>query len=329
MERMTAELMNAAALVRQHGVEVARTMVKTMHERRLVDIAYQVLADEQQAMGIGYSGMCLTSLPYRRLPDDQPWVRRGHMVTLMIEPGHLLVRDQPVRYGVPYGSRGRILLIHLMTQAVRTNCREVTLGRSAKNAMERMGLSYGGESAKAIRDQGARLSACSLRWAWEYEKGDATHRGAIITSSFRLHDEDERQQNLFSDAVVIDEDFFAALKNHPVPFAEEAIRQLSHSPMSIDIYAWLGYRLHSLERPADVSWASLATQFGPSYKAIRQFRADFILSLLEACAAYPDAKVELVDRGLRLHPSPPPISKVVPLPAPDSPALKRHRLTSP
>jgi hypothetical protein len=308
---VSMELINAAAMVREYGIEAAREFACSAHERRLVQIAHEVMSDEQQAMGIGYSGMCLTSLPYRKLSDDKPWVRKGHMVTLMIEPGYLLIRGKPVRYGVPYGSRGRILLIHLMTQAVRNNSREVTLGRSAKNALERMGLTYGGESSRAIRDQGARLAACSLRWAWEYDNGDTNHRGSIITSSFRLHDEDERQQSLFSDAVMLDEEFFAALKKHPVPFVEEAIRQLSHSPMSIDIYAWLGYRLHSLKRPTDISWPSLAAQFGPNYKTIRQFRADFILSLQEAYAAYPDAEVELIENGLRLHPSPPPVSKIV------------------
>jgi hypothetical protein len=310
------ELIDAAAIVRQHGIEAARDRAGSAHERRLVQIAHEVMSDDQQAMGIGYSGMCLTGLPYRKMPDEKPWVRKGHMVTLMIEPGYLLIRGKPIRYGVPYGSRGRILLIHLMTQAVRNNSREVTLGRSAKDALERMGLSYGGESSRAIRDQGARLAACSLRWAWEYDNGDTNHRGSIITSSFRLHDhdEDERQPSLFSDAVMLDEEFFAALKKHPVPFAEEAIRQLSHSPMSIDIYAWLGYRLHSLTRPTDISWPALAAQFGSNYKNIRQFRADFILSLQEAYAAYPDAEIELTESGLRLHPSPPPISKIVSLP---------------
>jgi len=303
------ELTGAAEVVRLHGVEKAREIASTAHERRLVDIAHEVLADEQQAIGIGYSGMCLTGLPYRRLPDEVVWVKRGHQVTLMIEPGHLLVRGQPIKYGVPWGSRGRILLFHLMTQAIRSNSREVTLGRSAKQALERMGLSYGGETGRAVRDQGARLSACTLRWSWENSHGDTNHRGAIITSAFTLHDEDERQGGLFSDAVVIDADFFAALKKHPVPFSEEAIKQLSFSPMALDCYAWLGYRLHSLERPTDVSWSSLAAQFGPHYRAVRQFRSDFLPALGAACAAYPEAKVEMTDRGLRLHASPPPVSK--------------------
>jgi hypothetical protein len=70
-----------------------------------------------------------------------------------------------------------------------------------------------------------------------------------------------------------------------------------------------------MERPTNISWPSLAGQFGTGYKAVRQFKADFMLALSAACAAYPDAKVEIIDRGVRLLPSPPPISKVVHLPA--------------
>jgi hypothetical protein len=311
------ELLKAVEIVRENGIEVAREMAATPLERRLVDVAYEVMADEQQAIGFAYSGMCLTGLPYRRLPDDQPWVKKGYQVSLMIEPGRLIVRGKPVLFGVPWGSRGRILLIHLMTQAVRTGSREVTLGRSAKHALERMGLSYGGETGRAVRDQGARLSACHLRWSWEKNGGDTNHRGAIISSSFTLHEDggDNRQGSLFSDAVILDPDFFNALKSHPVPIAEEAVRQLSYSPMALDIYTWLGYRLHHLERAIDVSWAALMAQFGSHYKALRHFRGDFTPALSAACAAYPDAKVELLNEGVNLAPSHPPVSKLVSLPS--------------
>lgn len=308
-------LTNVVALVRKHGVDLAREMADSREARRHIEIASRVLADEQQAVGISYSGMCLTGLPYRRLPDDQHWIKRGHRVTLLIEPGILLIRGKPVRYGVPWGSRGRILLMHITTQAVRTRSREVVLGRSARDALERMGLACGGESVKAIRDQAHRLAACHLRFAWEYGGGDVNTSGAILSDSFTFRDEDERQASLFQDRVVLDERFFAALLEHPVPFSEEAVRQLSYSPMALDAYTWLGYRLHALERPADVSWAALAAQFGPDYKAIRQFRADFLKALSAACAAYPDAKVNLTDRGVRLTPSPPPVPKIAATPS--------------
>ena len=57
-------------LVLLHGRDKARQMVQQQH-RQLVDIAAEVLADETQAVGIPYTGFCLTSLPHKRLPDDQ------------------------------------------------------------------------------------------------------------------------------------------------------------------------------------------------------------------------------------------------------------------
>jgi hypothetical protein len=41
-------------------------------QRRLVDVAAEVMAEDAQSLGITYSGWCLTALPHKRLPDDQP-----------------------------------------------------------------------------------------------------------------------------------------------------------------------------------------------------------------------------------------------------------------
>ena len=50
-------------------------------QRPLVDIAADVMADENQRIGISYTGFCLTSLPHKRLPDEQIWEKKGHHVT--------------------------------------------------------------------------------------------------------------------------------------------------------------------------------------------------------------------------------------------------------
>ena len=114
---------NAAAgvhrLVLLHGHAKAREMVPS-HHRQLVDIAAEVMGDETRAVGISYTGFCLTSLPHKRLPDDQPWKKVGHRVSLVVEPGHMLSRGEPKLYGVPFGARARMVLLYLQTQAVRT-----------------------------------------------------------------------------------------------------------------------------------------------------------------------------------------------------------------
>ena len=42
-----------------------------------------------QRMGISYTGFCLTALPHKKLADDLPWEKKGHRVTLLVEPGRL------------------------------------------------------------------------------------------------------------------------------------------------------------------------------------------------------------------------------------------------
>jgi hypothetical protein len=80
-------------LVLIHGRERARELV-TAKLRPLVDIAAEVMADESQRIGISYTGFCLTSLPHKRLLDDQTWEKKGHRVTLWVEPGRMKVRGK-------------------------------------------------------------------------------------------------------------------------------------------------------------------------------------------------------------------------------------------
>jgi len=279
-------------------------------QRQLVDIAAEVMADESQRMGISYTGFCLTALPHKKLADDEPWEKKGHRVTLLVEPGRLKHAGRTKLYGVPYGARARMILLYLQTQAVRTGSREVALGRSMRDWMERMGLAVGGETAHALREQAARISACSLKFFWEDSGADGFERGAIVRSGLRFHAEDSAQGSLWEDRVVLDEVFYAALCDHPVPLLEAAIRQLRDRSMSLDIYVWLAWRCHQLGKPTSISWPAVHAQFGTGFKAVRQFKPRFTEALEAALAAYPQARVDLDSKAITLHPARPPIPRV-------------------
>jgi hypothetical protein len=90
-----------------------------------------------------------------RLADNEAWEKKGYRVSLLVEPGRLRLNSQTRLYGVPYGARARMILLYLQTEAIRSNSREVELGRSMRAWLERMGLSVGGETAKALREQAA------------------------------------------------------------------------------------------------------------------------------------------------------------------------------
>lgn len=301
-------------LVLVHGREAARDMVPT-RQRALVDIAAEVLADEEQRIGISYTGFCLTSLPHRKLADDQHWKREGHRVTLLVEPGRMETTKGTKLYGVPYGARARMILLFLQSEAVRTGNPEVALGRSMRDWMERLGISYGGETARALREQASRISACSLKFFWKDEQDGrrSFKRAAIVDSGLQFSAIDEgTQSSLWEDRVVLDGTFWRALTEHPVPLREAAIRELRDRSMSLDIYVWLAWRLHTLQKLTPISWPALYAQFGGGFAHLRHFRPAFLDALAAAMAAYPEAKVEASEVGVVLHPSRPAVQKLTP-----------------
>lgn len=297
-------------LVLSYGRERAREMVDPKH-RSLVDIAAEVLSDERQKIGISYTGFCLTSLPHKKLQDDEIWERSGHNVTLIVEPGSMKKGDKTVRYGVPYGARARLILLYLQTEAVKTGSREIALGRSMRNWMERMNVPVGGETARALREQAARISACSLKFFWKGEDAIGWTRGGIVSAGLQFKLRDERQDGLWDDRVILDEFFWKALKDHPVPLQEIAIQQLAHRSLALDIYVWMAWRCHRLEDPIQISWVALNAQFGVTGRQLKYFKPMFMEALRAASAAYPGSRTEGDERGITLFPAKPPVLKLV------------------
>ena len=76
-------------LVIEHGREAALKKVDPA-ERHLVRIAADILAEDDDAIGVTYSGFCQASLPHKKLPADKEWIRQSERLTLMIEPGRLI-----------------------------------------------------------------------------------------------------------------------------------------------------------------------------------------------------------------------------------------------
>ena len=90
---------------------------------------------------------------------------------------------------------------------------------------------------------------------------------------------------------------------------DAAIRSLSDDSFGLDIYIWLAYRIRVLTGPTSMSWKALHGQFGAGYKHVFQFKPRFIDALKRATATYPEARVEVSQDGLILHPSRPPIDE--------------------
>ena len=303
-------------LVLDFGKEEALKRVDA-DERHLVRIAADVLAEETNEIGVTYSGFCQAALPHKRLAEDAPWIRRSEQITLMVEPGRLLRPGaaEPQLMGVPYGSRARLILLYLQTRALRSNSRDIELGRSMREWLKRMGISHGGKSYAEVRDQAARLSTCKLTFYYSASRGRTGFSNErIVDDGMLMMDDDatddNRQGSLFIENVRLSESFFAALRKHPVPIWEPALQHIKNNSMALDLYVWLAYRLHILQKPTRVHWGALHGQFGAGFKALRHFRPTFIDNLRLALATYPDAHVDEIEDGVILYPSRPPVAKL-------------------
>ena len=278
-------------------------------DRREIEAAAAYMADEDSGIGFLYSGWCQAALPHRRLEDSQGWQVSGERVVLIVEPGMRSgPAGKPVHVGVPYGSRARLIMLYLQSEALRTGNREVELGKSLRDWLTRLGIPVGGKSVEAVREQAERISRCKLSFEVKAGISKGLVNQTIVDTAIFLDLDDETQGSLFVEKARLSEGFFEQLKRHPVPLEEPAIRAVNNNSMALDLYAWLAYRLHALKGPTPVSWRALKPQFGMGFGRMDNFRARFLDNLKLALAVYPAARVEMEEAGLILHPSHPPVS---------------------
>jgi Plasmid encoded RepA protein len=305
----------------QHGPEAAAAVARQVGQPDLF-ARVNAVAGEAPSPSFLHSALCAMSLPVRRPMDEQaPIIRQDGQYTLVINPKPVVETvggEQRLRsLGVPYGSLPRLVLIHIMTEAVRAQSRHVVLGSTFTDWMRRMGfrtISYGPRgSATLIREQLDRLLACE--WMIRWESDDKAGEREFGIKEIKLTNEyvgTDRRNGSFIREIYLTEGFYEHLRLHAVPLNENAIRELRDSATALDLYTWLAYRLPRInpKRPAAISWQQLAVHFGNDGKNIRKFRQT-VRDAWErhVSAVYPEARAEFDTTLIRLHMSPAPLQQ--------------------
>lgn len=276
-------------------------------DRRVVDAAADYMSSEDAGIGFIYSGWAQAALPHKKLANEMPWQVRTDKVSLLVEPGRKTMPDGSLQWvGVPYGSRARLIMLYLQSEALRTGCREIELGKSLRAWLKRLGISPGGKSIADIREQAERITRCRLTFEVQ-QRGRSALVQQLIVDKALFTDGEREKDGLFLECTKLSETFFEQLKKHPVPVEEAAIRGINRHSMALDIYCWLAYRLHVLPQPIKVSWSALHAQFGTAVRRLDHFRETFTEQLHLATSVYPGAKLEVTPAGLLLCPSAPPV----------------------
>jgi Plasmid encoded RepA protein len=298
-------------LLEEHGK--AGAIERDAAPRDVIEVAARYMAEEDNALAFAYSGWAQCALPHRRIAPGEVWEVTSDRMRLVVEPGRRPTgRDGsgPLEQtSVPFGAYARLILLYLQTEALRTSSAEIELGRSWRDWMGRIGVSWGGMSGRGVREQAELLSRCRLTFhLHRHGQAGLVNQSIVDRALFLEVPDGGRQGRLSLETTRLSDGFFQQLKRHPIPLEETAIKALSNNSAALDCYIWLAYRLHSLTAPRLVTWAALKAQHGQGFSKLYHFKAKFPAVLSLATAVYPNADVEVIDEGLLLKPSRPPVA---------------------
>lgn len=211
-------------LIAKHGRDAA---LQLELDRRVVDAAASYMASEDSSSAYLFSGWAQAALPHKRLPDDAAWQVSTDRVTLIVEPGRRASADGPVSVGVPYGSRARLILLYLQSQALKTGSREVSLGSSLRDWLRRMDIAPGGNSIAGVREQAERIARCRLSFQIRGANGKSGLVQQQVVDTAMFADAEDSSSGGFVETVQLSQTFFDQLRRHPVPVEDSAIRAIS------------------------------------------------------------------------------------------------------
>ncbi len=113
---------------------------------------------------------------------------------------------------------------------------------------------------------------------------------------------------LLETSVTLSSGFFQEITERPVPIDFRTLKAL-RSPLAMDIYCWVTYRMSYLERPSKtIPWRALQSQFGCHYTRTRTFKERFVDKIRQVLVFYPEARLTIRHSGIILRPSPTHIS---------------------
>ena len=258
------------------------------------------------ALGFMPRLLVLTTLPHHR-PESHRFERANGR--------HALRLSAPRRVGLPYGSYPRLLLAYLTTEAVRTKSPEIELGATANDLARKLGLSTISGlrgTARRLEDQLLRLLQMRLEWQTSMDLAPRSSCSALVTGSGAPWLKPLRRlfprQPSWQPHIDLSQDFFDEITSSAVPVDFRAIRHLQRSPLAIDLYVWLTYRMSYLRKPTLIPWEGLQSQFGAGYSRPRDFRARLSARLPHIVEVYPTVRLRRTSTGLWLLPSPPHIA---------------------
>ena len=281
---------------------------QALHHFTQADQVDQLVGASEANADLGFMArlMALCSLP-RTDPGNRHQYKR-------INGPYKLVMVAGADNKLPYGNLPRLLLAWVCTEAVRTQNRELVLGRSLSEFMRALGIGSdsGGSRGELtrLRNQMKRLFRCSISLNYEDERGDASVSSFIADrTEFWWNERKPDEPTLWKSKIYLGEVFFNEIIRHPVPLDMNTLKALKRCALGLDLYLWLSYRTFALRAPLRLTWRQLYRQFGlhppkaSENQTVQNFRYKILRELKKIKLAWPSLNYSTAKGVLILLPS--------------------------
>ena len=291
------------------------------HHFTQADQVNQLVSANEADPDLGFMArlMALCSLPRSNPGNRHQYKRVNGPYTLYVVAGG--------GCKLPFGNFPRLLLAWVCTEAVRTQKRELVLGKSLAEFMRTLGIYHnsggrGGVQTR-LRNQMDRLFSCTVSLIYEDKSGFARITSPVADKhEFWWNERKPGERTLWDSKIELGEKFFHEIINHPVPIDMNTLTALKRSSLGLDLYLWLTYRTFTLTRPLQLSWRQVYCQFGAhpakasDNNTVQAFRYKVLRELKKIKLAWPELNYTTPPGVLVLHPS----AAAIP-PASEHPAL--------
>lgn len=269
-------------------------------------------ASARQTLGFSSRPFVLCGLPVKRpAPGCFLHERRNGQFVLQVT-GH-------PSYGLPWG-QDRLVPIFLATLAIRQQTPQITFD-SAAEMLDTFGMQQGGSQYRRLVAAFQRIFGATIFFGTDVQRDRAAvvHRARFnFMSEARIwYSRDPEQRLLPGDCqnlIVLSDEFYREILQHPIPTDLDAAKALSSSPAALDLFMWLSYRCFTArgrERVPLFGDFGLISQLGSvDYARPRKFREklegwlDLVRTMWPECPARidPDGSSLWVDRAHALLP---------------------------
>lgn len=299
-------------------MDLSKTTKKTRQQSQedyLRQLKAEIVNRKPEPAEIGFipRWMSQVSLPLRNQKNAIEFVRKNGSVKMVVL--------SPSFIGLPYGNIPRLLLLYLVTSAIRTKKQDILLGSSVSEFLSRLGIGRTGGSTGSItryKQQAIRLfsSSFSVFWDSHFELFSGTNKVKLIDISnfkslpladsyqlFRSVVPGEGRSYGLGLTVHISDYFWNDLKQHkPIPVDLRIVAGLKYSAFALDIYFWLAYRFYNhAAKDIFIPAASLQNQFGTINADTHSFMCRFKQQLsLISIFMNDDFSYTVSDKGIRI-----------------------------